>query len=168
MPHPSRLPQRGRLCLGPVYSSRPQNDGNEVDHRGEACIGFFVARRNTSKRFDLAEEVFDDVGPLVLFRVMHRVSGGPFAHGTHSLDAAARQILSYLVCIERLVADDVGLLPGRRHDITSFHVLMAGIACLDVDQIAERIDECCNLRGQTATRFADGLIAGPPFVLVPC
>jgi hypothetical protein len=57
-------------------------------------IGFFVARRNASKRFDLAEEVFDEVGPLIHFRVMRRVSGGPFAHGNHSRDAPARQILS--------------------------------------------------------------------------
>ena|SRR5262249_8383040 len=59
-----------RACL---HSSCPENDGNEVDHRGEACIGFFVACRDASKRLDLAEEVFDEVAPLVLFRVMRRV-----------------------------------------------------------------------------------------------
>src|SRR6266446_3760561 len=38
----------------------------------------------------------------------------------------------------------------------------------ETNQIAERIDECCNLRRQTAARFADGLIASPPFAPVPC
>ena len=62
-----------RACL---HSSRPEHDGDKVDHRGEAYIGFFLARRDASKHLDIAEEVFDKVAPLILFRVMGWVSGG--------------------------------------------------------------------------------------------
>src|SRR6516225_2072422 len=97
-PHPKRQPpvSRMRFCAARacLHSSCPENDGNEVDHGGETCIGFFVARRDASKHLDLAEEVFDQVAPLVLFRVMRGMSGGALAHRNHSLDASASQILA--------------------------------------------------------------------------
>jgi hypothetical protein len=38
----------------------------------------------------------------------------------------------------------------------------------EADEIAERVDERCNLRRQAAARLADGLILSPPFAPVPC
>jgi hypothetical protein len=38
----------------------------------------------------------------------------------------------------------------------------------EADQIAERIYDDRDLRGQAAARFADGLILSPPFAPVPC
>jgi hypothetical protein len=38
----------------------------------------------------------------------------------------------------------------------------------EANQVAERIDERRNFGGQTAARFADSLIASPPFAPVPC
>jgi hypothetical protein len=38
----------------------------------------------------------------------------------------------------------------------------------EANQIAERIDERCNLGRQAAARLADGLILSPPFAPVPC
>jgi hypothetical protein len=38
----------------------------------------------------------------------------------------------------------------------------------EAHQIAERVDERCNLRRQAAARLADGLILSPPFAPVPC
>jgi hypothetical protein len=82
---------RTRACL---HSSCPEHDGDEVDHRRETCIGFFVARRDASKHLDIAEEVFDEVTPLVLFLVMREMSGGTLAHRDHSLDGSATQIFA--------------------------------------------------------------------------
>src|SRR5438552_7281576 len=45
-----------RACL---HSSGPEHCGDDVDHRGEAGVGLFVARGDASKRLDGAEEVFD-------------------------------------------------------------------------------------------------------------
>src|SRR5262249_35582133 len=38
----------------------------------------------------------------------------------------------------------------------------------EANQIAECVDERYDLRGKTAARLADGLIASPPFAPVPC
>ena len=90
---------RTRACL---HSSDPQDDGDEIDHRGEACIGLFIARGDASERLDGAEEVFDEVAPFVLFRVMCWVSRGAFAQRNDRLDVAASQTFAQPVRIERL------------------------------------------------------------------
>jgi len=78
-----------RACL---QSAGPENYSDGVDHCGETSVSLFVARRDASKRLDSAEEVFNEVAPLVLFGVVGRVSGGSLAPRNHSLDAAASQI----------------------------------------------------------------------------
>src|SRR5262249_51694476 len=80
-----------RACL---HSSGAEDYGDGVDHCGEAFIGFFIACRDASKYLDLSEEVFNEVAPLVLFRVMGRVSGGSLAHRNHGLGASTSQILA--------------------------------------------------------------------------
>ena len=47
-----------------LHSLCPEDYGNDVDRRREACIGLFIARGDTSKRLDGAEEVFDEVPPV--------------------------------------------------------------------------------------------------------
>jgi hypothetical protein len=54
---------------------------------------------------------------------------------------------------ENVKACDVVTLTWRQHE---------------VNQVAERINERRNFGGQTAARFADRLIASPPFAPVPC
>ena len=154
-----------RACL---QSSGPEDCGDEVNHRGEAGIGFFIARGDASKRLDGAEEVFDQVAPLVLFRVMCGVPGGTLAQRNDSLDACASQMLAQPVGIERLVAD-----AGEAGDAGDENVKAGDVVTLarqehEADQIAERIDERRNLRRQAAARLADGLILSPPFAPVPC
>ena len=91
-----------RACL---HSSGPEDHGDDVNHRGEAGIGLFVARGDASKRLDGTEEVFNEVAPLVLFRVMRGVSSGPLAQRNDRLDASAGQALAQPAGIECLVAD---------------------------------------------------------------
>jgi hypothetical protein len=154
-----------KACL---HSSRSQDHGHDIDHGGEAGIGLLIARGDASKRFQRTEEVLDEVAPLVFFGIMRGVSRGPLAQGNHSLDAAVSQLLAQPVRIERLVADQ-GETGNARHE----HVHAGDIVSLagqknETDQIAEPIDERCNLGGQAAARFADGLILSPPFAPVPC
>ena len=92
-----------RACL---HSSGPEDHGDDVDHRCEAGIGLFVARGDASERLDGAEEVFDEVAPLVFFRVMRGVSSGSLAQRDDSLDASARQARAQPAGIESLVADE--------------------------------------------------------------
>ena len=80
-----------RACL---HSSHPENGGDEVDHRGEAFVGLFVARGNASKRFDAAEKVFDEVSPLVFLPIMLGVPGRSFAQRNHGFDGVGAQPLA--------------------------------------------------------------------------
>ena len=57
----------------------------------------------------------------------------------------------------------------RRHE----HIEAGDVVTLarqqhEAHQIAECIDERCNLCRQAAARLADGLILSPPFAPVPC
>src|SRR6516164_5925203 len=57
---------RTRACL---HSPCPQDGGDEIDDGGEAPVGLLIARGNASKGFYAAEEVFDEMPPLVFFSV---------------------------------------------------------------------------------------------------
>ena len=156
---------RARACL---HSPGPEDDGDDVDHCGEAGIGLFVARGDASKRLDGAEEVFNEVAPFVLFRVVRAVSSGPFAQRNDRLDVAAGQTFAQPVRVERLVADQ-----GQARDAVHENVKTRDVVTLarqqhEAEQIAERIDKRRNLRRQAAARLADGLLLRPPFAPVPC
>jgi hypothetical protein len=154
-----------RACL---HSSGPEDDGDEVDHRGEAGIGLFIARGDASKRLDGAEEVFDEVAPLVLFRVMRGMSSGSLAQWNDSLDASARQALAQPAGIEGLVADKGQAGDAGHENVKAGDVVPLTRQQHEAHQIAERVNKRCNLRRQAAARLADGLILSPPFAPVPC
>jgi hypothetical protein len=154
-----------RACL---HSSGPEDHGDNVNHRGEAGVGLFVARGDASKRLDGTEEVFDEVAPLVLFRVMRGVSSGPLAHRNDRLDASAGQALAQPAGIECLVADNSQAGDAGHENVKAGDVVTLARQEHEAHQIAKRIDERRNLRGQAAARLADGLILSPPFAPVPC
>src|SRR5215468_12290857 len=88
---PKKRVVRIRACL---HSPGAEGYSDGVDHRGEAYVGLFIARRDASKHLYCAEEVFDEVTPFVLFGIVRGVSAGPLAHRNHSLDALASQIFA--------------------------------------------------------------------------
>src|SRR6266550_3571173 len=57
-----RLAKSTRACL---HSPCPEDGGDEVDDGGEAFVGLLVAGGNASKGLYAAEEVFDEMPPLV-------------------------------------------------------------------------------------------------------
>src|SRR5260370_42405152 len=67
-----------RACL---HSPCPEDGGDEVDDGGEAFVGLLVARGNASKGLYAAEEVFDEMPPLVFFPVVLGISAGALAEG---------------------------------------------------------------------------------------
>ena len=158
-------PLRTRACL---HSSGPEDHGDDVNHRGEAGIGLFVARGDASKRLDGTEEVFNEVAPLVLFRVMRGVSSGPLAQRNDRLDASAGQALAQPAGIECLVADKSQAGDAGHENVKAGDVVTLARQEHEAHQIAKRIDERRNLRRQAAARLADGLILSPPFAPVPC
>src|SRR5260370_36988163 len=47
------------------HSSERDCGPNEMDHGGEALVGFLVARGHAAERLDFAEEMFDQMTPAV-------------------------------------------------------------------------------------------------------
>ena len=154
-----------RACL---HSSGPENHGDDVNHRGEAGIGLFVARGDASKRLDGTEEVFNEVAPLVLFRVMRGCPVVPSRSGmTASMPPLVKRSRSQ-PAIQRLVADKSQAGDAGHENVKAGDVVTLARQEHEAHQIAKRIDERRNLRGQAAARLADGLILSPPFAPVPC
>ena len=162
--HLSSLKERTLACAftrACLHSSGPEDHGDDVNHRGEAGIGLFVARGDASKRLDGTEEVFNEVAPLVLFRVMRGVSSGPLAQRNDRLDASAGQALAQPAGIECLVADKSQAGDAGHENVKAGDVVTLARQEHEAHQIAKRIDERRNLRGQAAARLADGLILSP-------
>jgi hypothetical protein len=73
-----------------LHSPCPEDCGDEIDDGGEAFVSLLVARGNASKDFYAAEEVFDEVPPLVFFSVTLGISTGPSRSGMTASMSLAR------------------------------------------------------------------------------
>jgi len=154
-----------RACL---HSLRPENNRDEVDHCGEARVGLFVTGGDASKGFDTAEEVFDQMPPLVFFAVVLGVPGGSFAERNDGLNVVGAQSFAQPTGVKSLVADQCQAIDAGHESVETGDVVPLAWQKHEADQIAECINEHCDFRGQAAARFADGLILSPPFAPVPC
>ena len=157
--------RRTRACL---HSLCPEDRGDEVDDGGEAFVGLLVARGNASKGFYAAEEVFDEVPPLVFFSVMLGISAGPLAERNDGLHVVGAQSFAQPAGIKSLIADQGQAIDAGHESVEAGDVVPLAWQEHEADQIAERIDDHRDLRRQAAARFADGLILSPPFAPVPC
>src|SRR5271169_6217507 len=91
-----------RACL---HSLCPEDGGDEVDDGGEAFVGLLVTRGDASKGFYAAEEVFDEMPPLVFFSVMLGISTGPLAERNDGLHVVGAQSFAQPTGIKSLIAD---------------------------------------------------------------
>ena len=99
---------------------------------------------------------------------MRGVSSGALAQRNDRLDAAIGQALAQPVGIERLVTDDSQAGDAGDENVEARNVVPLARQEHEAHQIAERVNERCNLRRQAAARLADGLVLSPPFAPVPC
>jgi hypothetical protein len=157
--------QAARACL---HSPCPEDGGDEIDDGGEALVGLLVARGNASKGFYAAEEVFDEMPPLVFFSVMLGISAGPLAERNDGLHVVGAQSFAQPAGIKSLVADQGQAMDAGHESVKADDVVPLAWQEHEADQIAERIYDDRDLRRQAAARFADGLILSPPFAPVPC
>ena len=157
---------RARACL--QSSLDPKEGGNDVDHGGITRVGLFVACGDASEAFNLAEEILDEMTPLVFVPVMRSMPARPLTKWDDSLDVLARQILAQPVRVECLVADKRQTVDASHESIEARDVVAIARQKHEADQIAQCIDDRRDLRGRSAARFADGLFLSPPFAPVPC
>jgi hypothetical protein len=154
-----------RACL---QSPSPEDDRHDVQHSAEAPIGLFVARGNSPKSLDRTEEIFDQVTPLVLVRIVRGMPGRSLAERDNGFDPFASQPLAKPVCVECLVPDQSKACDASYEGVEAGDVVLLPRQKNEANDVAKRVNERRNFRGQTTARPADRLFLSPPFAPVPC
>src|SRR5262245_48535711 len=155
-----------RLIKACWDSSRVYHGCGEMDHGGEALIGFVGAERDAFELLELAEEIFDQVPPFVHLLVNGERLCSAGMLRDHNLGATRVEIGNDGVAVERFVGDQCvegQSLDERRH--ADRVEAMAGQEN-EADEIAERVGERQDFGGHAAFRTTDGLALSPPFA--PC
>lgn len=139
-----------------------------MDHGGEALVCFVVSCGDSSERFEIAKQIFDQMAPAVHVEIagngvrpigFGRDDGNraPVVQfGPQPIDIegfVGQECLEVDILDERLDADAVVTLAGQEDKAR---------------KIAKRIDQRHDLGRQAAARSADSLISSPPLAPVPC
>ena len=139
-----------------------------MDHRREARVGFVVAGGDAAELLDLAEEVFDQMAPLVHLDVAGNVGGPVALWRDHRHRAAVVQIGAQGVAIESLVRQQGGEVEILQKRGDTHAIVPLPWQQDEAYEIAQRINQSDDLGRQATARTPDGLIPGPPFAPVPC
>ena len=139
-----------------------------MDHRREARVGFVVAGGDAAESLDLAEEVLDQMAPLVPLDVAGNVGGPVALWRDHRHRAAVVQIGAQGVAIESLVRQQGGEVEILQKRGDTHAIVPLPRQQDEAYEIAQRINQSDDLGRQATARTPDGLILGPPFAPVPC
>jgi hypothetical protein len=137
-----------------------------MDICGEALISFVCAHGDAFEFLGLAEEVFDQVAPLVDFRVDRQGRGSPWMLRDDDLGAALVEVGDDGIAVEGLVGDEA--LKGETLDERSDPHRVETMAAHEneADEIAQCVGQRQNFGRHAAFGTADGLALRPPFA--PC
>lgn len=138
-----------------------------MDQGLEALIGFASAHGDALELFEFAEEVFDEMPPLVHLQI--DVDGAdPLRHlRDDDFRAALVEFFDDPVGIEGLVAEqcvELDAFDERRH---SDRVMAISRQQLEAHEVAQGIAKSENLGRPTTLGLAYGLILSPPFAPWP-
>ena len=137
-------------------------------HSREAFISFLVARGDAPERFDLAEEILDQVAPFVLLAVVFAVPQGPFAQRDDRLNPSFGQTLTQSMGVKRLVANE-GLARDPVHKgVDRLDVMTLARQQDEAHHVSQTINQRRDLARQTTARAPDRLIESPPLAPEPC
>src|SRR6266850_2457659 len=138
-----------------------------MDDSSEALIGFVCAHGNAFEFLELAEEVLDEVSPLVDLGVERQRRSAPWMLRDDDLGAALVEVGDDGIAVEGLVGDEAtkGETVDERSDAHCIEA-MSGQEN-ETDEIAERIGQRQNLGRHAAFGAADGLALSPPFAPWP-
>src|SRR5215475_5738566 len=137
-----------------------------MDHGGEALIGLAGTHCNAFELLEPAEEILDQMPPLVHLLVDGERPCPARMLGDDGLGAARVKLCDDGVAVERLVGDqrvEGQSLDERRH---AHRVEALPRQKHEAHEVAERIREGQDFGGHAAFRAADRLVFGPPFA--PC
>ncbi len=134
-----------------------------MDDGTEAGVGFVGAHGDAFELLEFAEEVLDEMAPLVDFGVDCLGLRPALVLGDDDLGTALVEISDDGVAVEGLVGDE-GLeaqaVDERRH---AHRIEAVAWQQHEANQIAERVGQGKDLGGHAALRAAYGLALSPPF-----
>src|SRR5262249_12197634 len=138
-----------------------------MDEGREALVGFVGAHGDAFELFEFAEEVLDQMSPLVHFLVEWKGKGASGMLGNDDFGASFVQISDDVIAVEGFVGDqgielDVSNQRGNPHGV----VAMAWQE-LEAHEIAERVRQGNDFGRHAALGAAYGLALSPPFAPWP-
>ena len=133
-----------------------------MDHGGKALIGLVAAHGNAFEVLEFAEEVLDEVPPLVDLAVDCEGMASPWVLGDDDFCSPLIDIFDDPVGIKSLVSDQSTKLDvvDQRSDADRVEAMTGQQD--EAHEIAERVCHRENFGGHAAFRLADGLILSPP------
>src|SRR3954447_26820548 len=138
-----------------------------MDHAGVALVRLVAPQRDALELLQLAEEVLDQVPPLIHLTIDVERLGAARVLSDHDLGPAIVQLRDDLVAVERLVRDqrpERDPLDQRRN---AHRLEPLARQQHEADQVAERVGERHDLGRHPALGPADGLARSPPFAPWP-
>ena len=134
-----------------------------MDDGCEALIGFVCPHRDAFEFLELAEEILDQVPPLVEFGVQPHRQRPPWVLRDHDLCAALVKVGNDGIAVEGLVGDQSaeGDSVDQRSDTDRIETV-AGQQD-EANQIAERVGQREYFGRHAALGAADRLVLRPPF-----
>ena len=134
-----------------------------MDHGGEALIGLVAAHGDAFELLQLAEEVLDQVPPLVDIGVDLDRRQAVRTLRDDDLGASLVQLVDNPVRIERLVADQAFKLDVLDQRRDADRVIAVPWQQDKTDQVAEGVGEGQNFGGEAALGAPYSLALSPPF-----
>ncbi len=146
--------------------SRVDDSSCEIDHGCEALVGFVGSHGDALELFELAEEVLDEVTPLVEVEVERQGFCASWVLGDDDPGAALVEFGDDGIAVEGLVGDQAAEIGFLEQRLDADRIETVPGQEFEAHEIAERIGEGEDLGGQAALGAADGLALSPPFA--PC
>jgi hypothetical protein len=112
-----------------------------MDHGFEALVGFVIARGDAAEFLDLAEEIFDQMAPLVHFEVAGNAHGPVGLRRDHGHRAPLVQIGTDHVAVEGLVRQQGGEVEILQKRGNTSAVVSLSRQQDEAHEIAQRIDQ---------------------------
>ena len=137
-----------------------------MDHRCEARVGFVASHSHSLEFFQFAEEVLDQVPPLVDVEVNFERGNALGPLRDDDLCSALVQLRDNPVGVECLVCDQSVELDALDQRRDPYRVVSLAWQKYKPDEIAQRVGERQDFGRQAATRLTDSLALSPPFA--PC
>ena len=137
-----------------------------MDNCGEALIGFVGTHGNALEFLELAEEVLDEMPPLVELGIERQGHCAARMLRDDDLGTALVQIGNDGIAVEGLVGDQTAECETVDQRSDAHRIEAMARQQNKADEIAERVGQRQDFGGYAALGTADRLALGPPFA--PC